>query len=54
VIERALEALEPEEERARGAAAALGGGTRAARALARRGFSEESLEAVPADVADLR
>jgi regulatory protein len=40
----ALEQLEPEAERARREHARLGGGLRAARALVRRGFAEESLE----------
>lgn len=44
--EPALAALEPERERALREAAKLGGGLRAARTLARRGFSEESLEGV--------
>jgi regulatory protein len=44
--ERALEALEPERERAAREAAKAGGGMRAARSLARRGFSEDALEGV--------
>jgi SOS response regulatory protein OraA/RecX len=44
LIEQALASLEPEAERARRTAEELGGGVRAARALARNGFSEESLE----------
>lgn len=43
-IERALRALEPELERARRLVAARGPGPRTARALARRGFSEEAVE----------
>jgi regulatory protein len=43
-VESALEQLELEAARARNEADRLGGGLRAARALARRGFSEESLE----------
>ena len=41
----AIAALEPEAERAVAFAARLGGGLRAARALARKGFAEEALEA---------
>jgi regulatory protein len=44
--EPALAALEPERERAIWEADKLPGGAPAARTLARRGFSEESLEAV--------
>jgi regulatory protein len=44
VIEVALRVLEPEAERVAREAPRLGGGLRAARSLARRGFSEESLE----------
>lgn len=52
-IEHALGALEPEPERAERVAAGLGGGLRAARALARRGFSEEAIEqALPGLVAE--
>jgi SOS response regulatory protein OraA/RecX len=48
----ALDALEPESVRATRTAARLGGGVRAARALARRGFGEEVIEAaVPGLVA---
>jgi regulatory protein len=43
-IEPALADLEPEPERAAQEAASLGGGLGSARKLARRGFSEESLE----------
>jgi regulatory protein len=46
VAEPALAALQPEAERALVQAAELGGGLRAARTLARRGFTEESLEGV--------
>jgi SOS response regulatory protein OraA/RecX len=50
--EHALAGLEPEPERARRLVLQLGGGARAARALARNGFSEESLEtALPGLVA---
>jgi regulatory protein len=52
-LEAALTALEPERERALALAAGLGGGLRAARTLARRGFSEDVLEVVVAEaVAD--
>src|SRR5205823_7981783 len=44
----ALAALEPEPERARVEAARLGGGGRAARALARKGFAGASVEAAVA------
>lgn len=44
----ALDGLEPERERAKREARRLGGGLRAVRTLARRGFSEESLEALVA------
>ena len=44
----AIEALRPEPERAAAELARRGGGLPAARALARRGFSEESLEGVVA------
>jgi regulatory protein len=40
----AIAALDPENARAEREAARLGGGVKALRALARRGFSEESLE----------
>jgi len=43
-VEPALAELVPERERALLEAAKLGGGLRAARVLARRGFAEESLE----------
>ena len=45
-VEPALAALEPERGRALVEARRLGGGLRTARALERRGFSEESLEGV--------
>ncbi|HEY7693924.1 MAG TPA: RecX family transcriptional regulator [Gaiellaceae bacterium] len=51
-IEPALSALEPEAERAALALAKAGGGRRALRALARRGYSEGSLESAAALVAD--
>jgi len=44
-VSDALAALEPEPERARVEAARLGGGVRAARALARKGFAGDSVEA---------
>jgi regulatory protein len=47
-IEAALASLPPEEERAREQARRLGGGLRAARKMARRGFAEEVVEAVVA------
>jgi regulatory protein len=48
VAETALAGLEPERERALREARKLEGGPRAARALQRRGFSEEVLERVAA------
>jgi len=47
-VDPAINDLEPEGERMEREAARLGGGVRAARSLARRGFSEESLEALVA------
>jgi len=47
-VEPALAQLEPEGERAQRQAAKLGGGLRASRTLARRGFAEESLEGLVA------
>ena len=44
--EPALTALEPEVERAGREATKAGGGTRAVRTLARRGFSEDTLESL--------
>ena len=53
LAEQAIGSLEPEGVRVEAVAARLGGGARAARALARRGFAHESLEAVVGlDVAD--
>src|SRR5262249_35075696 len=46
LAEHAVEALPPERERALQEARTLGGGLRAARALQRRGFSEDALERV--------
>lgn len=43
-----LASLEPELDRARGLAVALGGGLRSARTLSRKGFSREVVEAVSA------
>jgi regulatory protein len=43
-VEESLAAVEPEAGRARREAARLGGGTRALRALARKGFADDSLE----------
>jgi regulatory protein len=48
VVSDALSALEPEAERARTEAARLGGGIRAARTLARKGFAHDSVEAAVA------
>lgn len=45
-VEEALRALEPEAERARQLVARLGASPKTARALARRGFGEETLETV--------
>lgn len=50
LVEAAIAALDPEVERAARQAEALGGGVQAARALARRGFSGESLESVVSEV----
>jgi regulatory protein len=47
-VDPALDELEPERERMAREAARLGGGLRAARSLARRGFSEENLQALVA------
>ena len=44
-LEAGLAALEPEQERALAVAARLGGGPKAARTLAAKGFSAESIEA---------
>jgi SOS response regulatory protein OraA/RecX len=44
VADGAIAALDPEAERAEREAARLGGGAKALRSLARKGFSEESLE----------
>jgi regulatory protein len=51
-IAAALEALPPENERAAEEARRLGGGLRAARGLARRGFGDELVEALVAAAAD--
>jgi SOS response regulatory protein OraA/RecX len=49
-VEAAFEALEPEPVRAERVAASLGGGVRAARVLARKGFSVDSIESAVAEV----
>ena len=41
----AVDELEPEMERAQGVAQRLGSGLKAVRALARRGFGEDAIEA---------
>lgn len=51
-IAAAIELLQPEAERAAEQARRLGGGIRAARGLARRGFGEEVVEALVAGAAD--
>jgi SOS response regulatory protein OraA/RecX len=51
LVERALESLEPESERAREIVAARGEGPRTARYLAARGFGEDSIEASGASIA---
>ncbi len=48
--EAALAALEPEAERAAHGAERLGGGVKAVRTLARRGFSDDSLESLVSGV----
>lgn len=50
LVDEALRALEPEPERAVRAARRLGGGLRAARALARKGFRQEAIEAAVPEV----
>jgi SOS response regulatory protein OraA/RecX len=45
-LECALAGLEPEQLRAQAVAERLGGGMRAARALARRGFSDDVIERI--------
>ena len=47
-IAAALDELEPEQDRAETQLVRLGGGLRALRSLARRGFAEESLEGLVA------
>src|SRR4051794_29442301 len=49
LVGRALAALDPERDRALVHAAKLGGDLRAVRSLARRGFSEDTLESVVAE-----
>ena len=46
ILEDAIGVLEPETDRARREASRLGGGARAVRALARKGFAADSLEAL--------
>jgi regulatory protein len=48
-VEDAVSALPPEPERARRVAERAGGGVRAARALARKGFAPETIELVARD-----
>lgn len=53
VVAAAISGLDPEVERARKLAASLGGGANAARSLARKGFSDEAVEAsVPDAIAE--
>jgi regulatory protein len=52
LVELALCGLEPEAERAARVVASKGGGSRALRALTRRGFGEDAIEAAAAHVAD--
>jgi len=51
LLDEALAALEPEASRAKRLAGELGGGARAVRALARKGFSDDSIERVLGAVA---
>jgi len=51
LVEAAVSELEPEEARAAPIAASAGGGVRAARLLARRGFGSDAIEAAVGDVA---
>ena len=51
LLDEALAALEPEASRAERLAGELGGGARAVRALARKGFSDSSIERVLGAVA---
>jgi len=53
LVEDAVADLDPEEARARRVAAAAGGGARAARVLARRGFGADAIEAAAGDVAEM-
>lgn len=50
VAAAAVDELEPEAERAQGVAQRLGGGLRAARALARGGFGDDAIEAAVRDL----
>jgi SOS response regulatory protein OraA/RecX len=52
LVEAAVSELEPEEARAAPVAASAGGGVRAARVLARRGFGADAIEAAVGDVAE--
>ena len=52
LVDAAVSELEPEEVRAARVAAAAGGGARAARVLARRGFGGDAIEAAAGDVAE--
>lgn len=51
LVQEALRALEPESDRATRLLAKLGRGAQAARALARKGFAEDSIEAAFGGVA---
>ena len=53
LVEETVAELDPEEARARRVAAAAGGGARAARVLARRGFGTDAIEAAVGDVAEM-
>ena len=52
VVAEAVNQLEPEEARARRLVVTLGGGARAARVLARKGFAVETIEQVLEAIAD--
>ena len=52
LVDEATAALEPEGARAKRLARSLGGGDRAARALARKGFGQEAIEEAIAAVAN--
>ena len=53
IVDAVLSELDPEEARAARVAAAAGGGARAARVLARRGFGPDAIEAAAGDVAEM-